>query len=470
MKGPFDSRFWKQEIASPASLKGTVKVLPENSMQLGLLKSCGYARPQQLIFIHKFLFCPFVPSYVNDPQNEGGVALERVLASAHGFNWWAALIGQFRIQKYFTIQRRKRSEDFEQPADRGRPSFFKTFLNQSLYAAGFFSKISLGSRTSILASSEASGTKKGQHKALLRHKLQNHDITMDASWNEKYIQMQGASWDLPLSLSLNLFSNRPSPGLQYAFSICHNSVLPKDCNAFESTKSPSAVVSGLRAKSTILMEGQSDIWKSNQQGEGKPYNLFNIRPHVTLAGLIGASFDALFGSHASIMGLKQLLIRQPSQTISSDASLKDGIKRPRFSADLFASVGCSMQLGNFQKTFFDLTKVETRFEIGMPSKLVIGVSKGLNNFFKLAADVQDKNESLRSSVVFMLQQQVAGPLCARVDSRLFLDELLMRSRAHTSELAFGLDYSLPALGAAKVVAWYSPTLEQGMVEFRLLHE
>lgn len=502
MQGAMDAHFWDQEIASPASLDGQVKALPGGPMPLRLVQSSNLPRPQQLFFMQRFLKLPVIPSYVADPQNEGGLVLERVLASTQGLNWWAALTGQFRVQKYFSVRKHNKSENIQPSAVSEQSNPFKYLLNQSLYALGFCSRIWIGQRTSLAASSEHSGNKKGWHaRAVVRHKLQHHDVYMEASWHERYVQMQGSSLDAPLSVSLDLAPHRSTSGLSYRLGVHHNCGLPQEHGSVDNVEIPWVASPGLCAKAAISFEKHIVLWKDqshqqrwerSQKRWQKPYNFCFSRPLVLISGIIGGTFSAMLGGSSSSTELRVPPMRDQLQgNDTSNPSLQASRKRPHFSADLFTSLGCTAQYGKFQRPLLDLTKLETRLDFGSSSAFVTAakqlrdiletqdLDKALAfaaesiqrlNFYMSARDQQFKNESLYPSLAIMLQQQIAGPLCARIDSRVSFDCLSSDNGFHFKEIVYGLDYSFKSLGAAKILAWYSPTRQEGMVELRFMEK
>mmetsp|Transcript_40873 Transcript_40873/g.130568 ORF Transcript_40873/g.130568 Transcript_40873/m.130568 type:complete len:160 (-) Transcript_40873:557-1036(-) len=115
-------------------------------------------------------------------------------------------------------------------------------------------------------------------------------------------------------------------------------------------------------------------------------------------------------------------------------------------------------------------------------------------------------EPNRPQLTLSFAQQILGPLRFTCDTRLVLErqeggarwlqekmasrgwlherwmvggdialpkplEFAAELRAASRELVYGLDYALPqASGAARLVAWYSPTRQEAMAEVRLLEK
>lgn len=483
MQGALDAHFWDQGIASPATLDGQVKALPGDPMPLRLVQSSKLPRPQQLLFLRRFANLPLLPSYVADG---GGLVLERVLASVEGRNWWAAITGQFRVQKYISVRKQNKSENIQPSAGSEQSNPFKYLFNQSLYALGFCSQIWFGRRTCLVASSEHSGNEKGwRARAVVRHKLRRHDVCMEASWHERYVQTQGSSWDAPLSISLDLRSLSSTSGLRYRLGVHHSCVIPQEHGSIDNAEIPWVASPGLCAKAAISFEKHIVLWKDEIKEEmweramwerpKKPYNLCFSRPHVTMSGIIGGTFSALLRSATSSTELR--MPPMGDQLQGNDTSDQASRRRPSFSADLFSSLGCTAQYGKFKKPLLDLTKLESRLDIGSSSAFAAAAKQLLEtediNGSLFATDaselgLQGRSETIYPSLAIMLQQQIAGPLCARIDSRVSLDPLSYEDGFNFKEIVYGLDYSLKSLGAAKILAWYSPTRREGMVELRFL--
>nr|CAN64366.1 hypothetical protein VITISV_031303 [Vitis vinifera] len=145
-----------------------------------------------------------------------------------------------------------------------------------------------------------------------------------------------------------------------------------------------------------------------------------------------------------------------------DGSSADAKKRSPFGADLFASGCCTFQHGQFRKRYGDLTRVDARLNICSASAL----AKRVSNLFSSSVNgAKDPLSSPRLNLIF--QQQVAGPIVFRVDSKLLLDSSGGRAGPQLEDFTYSLNYSLRLLRSGKVVAWYSPKRKEGMIELRL---
>ncbi|KAH9320781.1 hypothetical protein KI387_015420, partial [Taxus chinensis] len=285
-RGAMGAHFWDMELASPTTMDGLVGTLPgEGAVPLTLTQSSKLSRPRQVMFMHRFLNLPLLPSY---SPGQGGLALDRTLASLQGLNWWATLTGQFRIQKLLSVRKEKISENIQHSAGSKR-SLFRCLLDQSLYAYGLSSRILFGERTSLIACSELSSNDKDcRARAVLHHKLQQHDVSIETSWHGRFVQTQGSSWNAPLSTSINFESRESDSGLRYRLGIRHNSGLPQECDNKDGAEIPWVVSPGLCAKAAVSIEKHARIWKdqSSLKKRRKPYNLFLSQPHVTVSAII----------------------------------------------------------------------------------------------------------------------------------------------------------------------------------------
>ncbi|GLJ48346.1 hypothetical protein SUGI_1020610 [Cryptomeria japonica] len=466
-----DAHFWDTEIASPASMNGVVGTLPdEGAAPLSLTQSSKLSRPRQVMFMHRFLHLPLLPSY---SPTQGGLVFDRAVVSFQGSNWWTTLTGQFRIQKFLSGRKYKASENVQKSAGSKISNLFGGLWDPLLYAHGIASRVVFGEHTSLTASSELSSNDKDcRARAILHHKLPQHDLSLETSWHGRFVQTQGSSWNAPLSISLDLTSLESDSGLRYRIGIRHNSGLPQECDNGNSTEIPWVVSPGLSAKAAISFEKHAKIWKdqSGPRLRQKPYNLFLSQPHVTVSTIIGSTLNAIKTGNTSSAKLKMLPVEtQSNEDGSSSSSLQAKVQRSPFSADLFASLGCAAQLGRFQKPLLDLTRLEARLDIGTASAFATGATWLRHKYYRSALlDVQDREEVSHPSLAIMMQQQIAGPLSARIDSRYSLDFSSSKCGLHVKEIVYGLDFSLKVLTAAKVLAWYSPTRKEAMVELRLL--
>ncbi|KAL6565834.1 hypothetical protein OROHE_004889 [Orobanche hederae] len=322
----------------------------------------------------------------------------------------------------------------------------KHFLDKSLYAIGLCSQIVLTSSSSLFFSSEKHGEKKSRRtKAVLFHKLPDHDVTLEAAWPELFVDHKGNYWEVPISISLDCSSLVSESGLRYRFGIHKSSGLPAPVDSVKA-QAPLALSPGICAKAAFSYEKSKDRWRQMVTRENVVDKLddedwppsYDIRlrePHSAISGIIGGTCEAW------LQGRKD------------DNS-------GRFGADLFGSVCFTCQHGRFRNSFGDLTRLDARLDIGSASALAKRVSK----IFISSQNNRSPNESTTPSMSLLFQQQVAGPVVFRVDSKFSLGGKYVLK---LEDMICSLNYSLRVLGSGKVVAWYSPKRKEGMVELRL---
>lgn len=490
MKEILGAQFWNQEVESTKSLEAIVRALPSEPPPLGSQQSSKLSRSQQLLLFQRLFAVPCTPSYAVDSDNGGGWVFDRVLASTGGRDWWATLTGRIRAQRLWSPgkgQNRQtgRSNDSanhhgqEQSSSRTRIArWARQLKDPSLYALCGRGRFLIGPQTSLSASSEVNslsdlvpqddeGSKTPwRGRVTLRHKLRKHDMTLEAAWHECCVDREACYWDVPQTLSLDLSSHGARGGLRYRVGVHRTSGSPVRCEQSSVVKVvPRGAEPGTRAQAAITVEKEVALWKGPTVQTNRAHNVISARPFLTVSGLLGGLLSA------NMRGIS------PPQSVVllelDDGRRRDGQKeRPRLlSTDLFASAGLTCQLGKFERLVFDHTSVSLRVDCGAASVFA--------NAAKQVSTVGDREGGEGDAVDFWdergcptlavtVQQQLFGPLRARVDTRLALDPLRLSDRPRPLETTYGVDCALGKLGAVKLVAWYSPTRREGMAEVRLL--
>ncbi|KAJ6822121.1 protein TRIGALACTOSYLDIACYLGLYCEROL 4, chloroplastic [Iris pallida] len=330
----------------------------------------------------------------------------------------------------------------------------KHILDKSLYALGLFSHISLTEDTSLLFNVERHGEKKGpRSKATLIHRLPDHDITVEAAWPELFLDSKGTYWEVPASASLDIASLISPSGLRYRFGLHKNSGHPEALNS-SSDGVPLSLIPGLCAKAAFSYEKSRDLWREHvtksPEEEEEPawlssYDIQLKEPHAAISGIIGGTCAAWFGGNKNI-------------SIQSK-------KRDPFSVDLFGSLCYTFQHGKFKNDFNDLSRVDARLDICSASSFIKGTYNIVSDIFKSHADREvDPLASPKLNVLF--QQQVAGPIVFRVDSRVSLGSPSRKHIPHVEDVIYGLSYSFRMLESGKILAWFSPKRKEAMIELR----
>lgn len=454
-----DSSFWDQNISSPRTLEGSAKSVPGEPFPLDGARASKALRIQQLSLLRNGFPLGIIPSLSPPSQKElGSFSLQSLLLRPSTSNWWLGLIGQFRPKKLISAIRTEL-----QSADELELSVFrdaaKHFLDKSLYSVALATQLSLSPSTSLLWSTEKQGEKKGyRNKFKLYHQLPDHDITLDAAWPELFMDHKGKYWEVPESISLDMSSVSSDSGLLYRFGIHKNSGHPQAFNAVDG-EAPSALMPGLCAKAAFSYEKCKDIWRQMEAKEDvfvktdkgsfwRPsYDVRLKEPHAAISGIIGGTFAAWLGKDSTTA---------ESQREGNIPTTKN--KRSPLNADLFGSVCYTFQHGQFRKLYGDLTRVDTRLDISSLPSFAKRVFKG-------SSSADYTISSPRLNLIF--QQQVAGPIVFRVDSKFLLDSKSGKRGPHIEDLIYSLNYSLRLLRSGKVVAWYSPKRKEGMIELRL---
>ncbi|XVE74164.1 hypothetical protein DITRI_Ditri11bG0177000 [Diplodiscus trichospermus] len=455
LESAMDSSFWDQNISSPQTLEGSVKSVPGEPFPLDGARASKALRIQQLSFLRNGFPLGIIPSLSPPSQKElGSFSLQSLLLRPSTSDWWLGIIGQFRPKKLVSAIKSEL-----QSADELELSVFrdaaKHFLDKSLYSIALATQFSLSPSSSVIWSTEQKGDKKGyRNKFKLYHQLPDHDITLEAAWPELFMDHKGKYWEVPESISLDMSSVPSDSGLLYRFGIHKNSGHPQPFNALDG-EAPSSLLPGLCAKAAFSYEKSKDIWRRKETKEDfivktdkgsfwRPsYDARLKEPHALISGIIGGTFAAWFGKDFSNAG---------------NIPTTNNKRRSPLTMDLFGSVCYTFQHGQFRKRYGDLTRVDARLDI-------CSLSSVAKRVFKISSSADNSLSSPRLNVIF--QQQVAGPIVFRVDSKFMLDSKSGKRGPYVEDLIYSLSYSLRLLRSGKVVAWYSPKRKEGMIELRL---
>ncbi|XAR63303.1 hypothetical protein NMG60_11023192 [Bertholletia excelsa] len=467
LRTAMDAEFWDLNVASPQTLlEGAAKHVPGEPYPLDAARASRALRIQQLSLLGNGFPLGIIPSYSPTPHKElGSFSLQSLLLGQEFSNWWLGLVAQFRPKKLISGIKAEicNGDEWELPAFK---DITKHLLDKSLYSLGLSSQISLTSKSSILLSTEAQGERKGRRtRAMLFHKLPNHDITMEAAWPELFIDHNGKYWDVPESVSVDCCSLVSESGLRYRFGLHKNGGNPQAVGSGQG-EIPLALMPGLCAKAAFSYEKSKDLWRQRETKKDliietekgqfwRPaYDIRLKDPHATISGIIGGTCAAWFGGTEN---------SEFVQTRGNENCISLGAKkRNTISADLFGSICCSFQYGKFRKLFGDLTRVDARLDIHSASALAQRISK----LFRKAHSISDNSLS-SPRLNLICQQQVAGPIVFRIDSRFLLDSSLEKGGIHMEDFIYSLSYSLRLLHSGKVVAWYSPKRKEAMIELRV---
>ncbi|KAL1546537.1 protein TRIGALACTOSYLDIACYLGLYCEROL 4, chloroplastic-like [Salvia divinorum] len=457
LRTAMDATFWDLNVSTPQAIDGVSRAIPGDPIPLDGARASRALRFQQTSLLGNGFPLGIIPSFSPSINHKelGSFALQSLIGRAAIGNWWFGLIGQFRPKKLISSIKAEVSaaEEWELPLlkDVG-----KHFLDKSLYALGLSSQIALTSSSSVLLSTEKHGERKNRRtKAMLFHKLPDHDITLEAAWPELFIDRKGKYWEVPESISLDCSSLVTESGLRYRFGLHKNSGSPQTVDS-TNTESPVALLPGLCAKAAFSYENSKDLWRQKETKDdimvetenGQVWHpTYDVRlkdPHAAISGIIGGTCEAW--------------LRGDVNQSSSGTQ-----RRGRFGADLFGSLCYTFQHGRFRNNFGDLSRIDTRLDIASAS----AVARKVVNLFSSAQSNQSLNELSSPRLSFIFQQQVAGPIVFRVDSKFSIGSLSNKQGPQLEDLIYSLNYSLRLLGSGKVVAWFSPKRKEGMVELRM---
>ncbi|XP_011085408.1 protein TRIGALACTOSYLDIACYLGLYCEROL 4, chloroplastic [Sesamum indicum] len=463
LRTAMDAAFWDLNVSTPQALDGVAKGVPGEAVPLDGARASKVLRIQQLSLLKNGFPLGIVPSYVPSPNHKelGAFALQSLVGNFSVGDWWVGLIGHLRPKKLISSIKAEVSAAEEWDLALLKDTA-KHFLDKSLYAINLCSQIPLTYSSSLLLSIEKHGERKRQcTKAMLFHKLPDHDITLEAGWPELFIDHKGKYWEVPESVSLDCSSVVSESGFRYRFGIHRNSGTPQ---AFDSTNAdaPVTLLPGVCAKAGFSYEKSKDLWRQKEtkqdliihteRGEylRPAYDINMKEPHAAISGIIGGTCAAWFG------GGKGLL----SADVNGSSGAKD---RGRFGVDLFGSGCFTFQHGKFRKLFGDLTRVDVRLDVASATAL----AKSMSNLFRSSQSYQSPNLPSSPRLDLIFQQQVVGPIVLRVDSKLSLESSTGKHGPQLEDVIYSLNYSLRLLQSGKVVAWYSPRRKEGMIELRL---
>ncbi|XP_045791039.1 protein TRIGALACTOSYLDIACYLGLYCEROL 4, chloroplastic-like [Trifolium pratense] len=456
LRTAIDSSFWDLNISSPQNIDGWAKAVPGDPFPLDASVGSRLFRHQQLSeqLSPRFGIIPsFAPSSVKEV---GSFSLQSLLLNLTTNRWWLAATGQFRPRKMIVDLKNEISNatEFNLSTVKG---VAKHFIDKSHYSYGLTSQFSFSPSTSALFALEGHGEKERRRKKVMFfHELPEHDLTVEAAWPQLFVDHKGRYWDVPESISVDLSSFVSDSGLRYRFGIHKNNGNPQAINSTDSD-TPLSLLPGLCAKAAFTYDKIKYFWKNKEiEKEYKKLTPYDVRlkePHAAVSGIIGSSFASWIWNGKNFSGIDS----------GEDQAVSKRRKRSRFNADLFGSVCYTFQQGRFMKRFGDLTRVDARLDISSASGLA---KKILNGFKRSSADLNEQSSaSPRLNLIF--QQQVAGPVVFRADSRIAIESLTRKHGIYIEDFICSLNYSLEFLESGKIVAWYSPKRKEGMVELRL---
>lgn len=91
-----DAQFWGQQVSSPSDLTGVVQLPPGDPAPTQLTRPSGLSREQQVLLAQSYGDLPCVPSFALE---DGGLVLDRALASIGNQAAWCNVVGRLRAQR-----------------------------------------------------------------------------------------------------------------------------------------------------------------------------------------------------------------------------------------------------------------------------------------------------------------------------------------------------------------------------------
>ncbi|KAK7386192.1 hypothetical protein VNO78_26229 [Psophocarpus tetragonolobus] len=458
LRTSMDSAFWDFNVASPQLHDGWAKSVPGDPVPLDGSVGSRVLRPKQLSFFGNGMPLPIIlPSLSpTSPKDLGSLSFQRLLFKLASPRWWLAMTGQFRPRKLIVDVKNEISnaEGFDLSTVK---DVAKHFVNKSLFSIGLTSQFAFSPSTSLLLAIEGHGEKERlRRKVMVFHKLPDHDLTLEAAWPQLFVDHKGKYWDVPESYSVDLSSLVSESGLRYRVGIHKNGGNPRAMNEIKGNP-PLSLLPGLCAKAAISYEKIKYFWRDKVVVEKEnehllPYDVRLKEPHAAVTGIIGSTFTSLIWNGRNF----------PSVDSGEDQEVSTS-KRSRLNADLFGSVCYTFQQGKFTKILGDLTRVDARLDLSSASGFVKKILNGSRS--SSADDSEQPSASPRLNLIF--QQQVAGPVVFRADSRIALESFIRKNGVSVEDFICSLSYSLKSLQSGKVVAWYSPKRKEGMIELRM---
>ncbi|RDX65659.1 Protein TRIGALACTOSYLDIACYLGLYCEROL 4, chloroplastic, partial [Mucuna pruriens] len=457
-----DSAFWDLNVASSQCHDGWAKAVPGGPFPADGSVGSRVLRPQQLSFLGNGMPLSIVPSLSpTSPKDLGSLSLQTLLLKLASPRWiscsdnvtaedsflWLAMTGQFRPRKLIADVKNEISnaEDFDLSTVK---DVAKHFINKSLFSFGLTSQFAFPPTTSMLLAVEGHGEKeKLRRKVMLVEVksaklyddiLPDHDLTVEAAWPQLFVDHKGKYWDVPESLSVDLSSLVSESGLRYRVGIHKNGGNPQPVNATDGNP-PLSLLPGICAKAAVSYENIKYFWRdkgaAEQHNEGVfPYDVRLKEPHAAVSGMIGSSFASWIWNGRSF-----------SSTDSREDLDVSTSKRSRLNADLFGSVCYSIQHGKFTKNFGDLTRVDARLDISSASAL----AKKILNGSRISTGDDSKQSSASPRLNLIFQQQVAGPVVFRADSRISIESFARKKGLSVEDFICSLSYSLKSLQSGK---------------------
>ncbi|GAQ82084.1 Protein Involved in Lipid Transport [Klebsormidium nitens] len=467
----FAAQFWNQEIESARSLDTVARTLPNEPAPLGIRQPTKLSRPQQLLLLQKVLACPATPSFCAEVEEEGGVVLDRVLAYTGGRDWWATLTGRLRLQRLWQKPQGD-AEDEDDNLEKFVKRPFKALRDFSNYGLAVKARSTIDDITTLRGNLEVEsledlkrGSNRGgdsgnrnlplRGRVTCRRQLKAHHVTLEGALNDRCLDQQSNYWDVPSSLSLDLASDGPQSGLRYRVGV-HHIASPQPGSGYGPFDVlPPSSAYGTRAQAAVALENTVTLWRADpaRRRRGASYNPIAARPRLVVSGGVGT-----------------LVTTENVWAYLSDDKSSVPKSFP-VSTALFGSFGIHGQVGEFKRAVFDYTSLALRLDVGPSSVREAATAESATEAGVAGSVARGSSGRTVPALTISAQQQVIGPLRARVDTRLSMTQAGTGFQpGKTLETVYSLDCPVGAMGTGRLVCWYSPTRREGMAEIRLFEK
>ena len=515
-KASFTTIFCDQETECASALEGHVRVHQSSAPPFTLGLPSGLARSQQLYMMQRFLNIPATPSYDDSKGVGDGLVLYRVVANFGGRSWCNTFTLRLRAQRAWNTQQ----------FSEGKPH--QVLSDPSMYALSGRFRAGVGRSTALKAFGEL-GSLRGLNE--LRRKFMRsrdpnaaaasnapapapalssdeiprgrvalqskffpwHVAHADLSHRERYQTSEGYE-DGPSHASVTIASRGPQ-FLNYRFGVRQwlDETLPEFERAPGGGARPPPRSEALAG---VSIEQQATLWRGERRAPppGKRpggYAALPQRPNVTIGGLVGA------------------LARMPLVDSAGGWTKNETELRHVVSGTLHASVG------SYLRPMLDYTAIDVRYDAGamQPHRpLADAKPEGETSWVEKLISRGGKATLESEIVTLSATQQLLGPLKLRAEVRCTPKALgaamgsawtgfkgggggggggevaaegddaaatgatggfgaawtACKGEMKGAELIYGVDCPLPpALGAARLVAWYNVNRREAMAEMRL---
>ncbi|KAL8167433.1 hypothetical protein V2J09_008932 [Rumex salicifolius] len=456
-----DGDFWDMDLSTAQTLDGVARPVAHlqghRLLPLGLSRGTKLSRPKQIDFFQRFMAAPFLPCF-SFPR---GFSLQRALTLPFGNDWFVTLLGQFDLLKFLSSINKNGGGESSKSSS-WMQKVKRDIRNKSYYALGFFSELLITPDDTLLLSCDTYGDTGDTRKKA----FPNHELIMEAVSPALVMDEHATFWDVPLMMAIDLASVAAGCGPSYHLSMHHISGSAKqfEGNNNQISAVPCALHPGLSLKAALALNKNVDLWRSQSEKLKlvQPYDILISDPHVSASGIIGSAVaTASLGKHSLL-----------SQTDDEPQSFKHFRirslgKKSAALADVFGSLSFSAQHGNFQKFFFDLSRLHVRLDFASGSKVLSAAAHLGQDLYSSRDPNLEAIQALIPTTTLSLQQQIIGPFSIRVDSTVAVElDSTQKWQVRLEKPVFAIEHALQVLGSAKATAWFAPEQKQFMVELR----